>query len=118
MEEYDAHPQQGGGGTPGVHLIFKGRGVGGAGVAGGAALRIGYLGDHPLHGQGSGGVSGPGGDTVDGTAPAEDTGREVEIHFGGNGKGGYGVLDNGGINQEAQEHGRTVYCYAITVRPV
>ena len=38
------------------------------------------------------GVSDPGGNMADGTAPAEDTGREVEIHLGSDGKGGGGFL--------------------------
>ena len=54
----------------------------------------------------------------DGTAPVEDTGREVDINFGINGTRGGGVLDNGGIHQVAPEHSCTVYCYTITVRPV
>ena len=37
----------------------------------------------PRMGKVLGGVSDPGGDTDDRTAPAEDTGREVEIHLGG-----------------------------------
>ena len=40
-------------------------------------------------------VSDTGGETSDGTAPAEDNEREVEIHLGGGGKGRDGVLDNG-----------------------
>ena len=55
---------------------------------------------------------------VDGTAPAEDTGWEVYIHLSGNGKGGGGVLYNGGIHPASLEHDRTVHRYAITVRPV
>ena len=51
-----------------VKLILKVRG------AGGAFIKIGELGGHPLHGQGPGWVSGPGVETVDGTDPAEDTG--------------------------------------------
>ena len=63
-------------------------------------------------------VSVPSGYTFDGTAHAEDTGKEVDIHLGRNGKGGGGVLDYGGIHPEAPEHSRTVHRYAITVRPV
>ena len=48
----------------------------------------------------------------------EDTGRDVEIHLRGGGKGGGGVLDDGGIRQAAPEHGRTVYRYAVSVRTV
>ena len=48
----------------------------------------------------------------------EDNGRDVEIHLGGGGKGGGGFLDYVGIRQAEPEHGRTVYCYAITVRIV
>ena len=55
---------------------------------------------------------------ADGTANAEDNGRDVEIHLDGGGKGDGGFLDDGGIRQVAPEHGRTVYRYTITVRPV
>ena len=48
LEEDDTNPHQGGGGAVGVQLLFKGRG------AGGAALRIRYLSDHPLYGKGPG----------------------------------------------------------------
>ena len=41
----------------------------------------------PLHGQGCGGSSVPGGEMADGKAPAEDTRREVDIHLGGEGTG-------------------------------
>ena len=40
--------------------------------------------------------------------PAEDNGRDVEIHLVGGGKGGGGFLGDGGIRQEAPEHGLTV----------
>ena len=60
----------------------------------------------------------PGGDTSEESAPAEDNGREVEIHLGGGGNGGGGILDDGGVYQAAPEHGRTVNSYTITVRPV
>ena len=72
----------------------------------------------PPHGQVPGGVSDPDGNTADGTATAEDNGRDVEIHLGGSGKGGDRVLHDGGIRQAAPKHGFTVYCYAITVRPM
>ena len=68
----------------------------------------------PCMGKALGGGSDPGGET----APAEDTGREVEIHLSGDGKGGGGILDDGGVYQGAAEHGRTVHPYTITVRPV
>ena len=55
------------------------------------------------------GVSGPGGDTSVRTAPAEDTGQEVDIYLGGDGTGGGGFLDDGGIYQAAPEYGRTLY---------
>ena len=55
---------------------------------------------------------------LSGKLPCEDNGRDVEIHLDGGSNGGGGVLDNGGICQAALEHGRTVYCYAITVRPM
>ena len=73
---------------------------------------------NPCMGKALGGGSDPGGEMADGTAPAEDTGREVEMHLGSNGKGGGGVIDNGGIHQAAPEYGRIVHRYAITVRPV
>ena len=63
-------------------------------------------------------VSGSGSKMVDGTAPAEDNGQEMYIHLSGDGKGGGGVLDNGGIHPAAPEHGCTVHRYKITVRPV
>ena len=44
-----------------------------------------------------GGGSDPGGETDDGTSPAEDTGQEVEIHLGGGGKGEGGIIDDGGL---------------------
>ena len=100
-----AHPQQGGSGAAGLWIILKGR------CPGGNALQSGDLGGNPLHGKIPGGVSYPGGESADGNAPAEDVGREVEIHFGG-------ILDNGGVYQAAAEHGRTVHRYAINFRPV
>ena len=42
----------------------------------------------------------------------------MEIKLGGGVKGGSGFLGNGGIRQSESEHGCTVYCYAINVRPV
>ena len=64
------------------------------------------------------GVSGPSGETTDGTAPAEDTIQEVDIHIGGYGTRGGRVLDYGKIQQAAPEHGHTVHHYEITVRPL
>ena len=93
-------------------MHFFGRG------AGGAALQIGGLGCHPPYVQGPGRVSGPGGETSDGAATAEDTGREADIHLGGNGKLGVRVIDNGGIHHVVPGQGQTVHCYAITVIPV
>ena len=46
---------------------------------------------------------------VEGTAPAEDTGQEVDIHLCGNTKGGSGVIDDRRINLVAPEHGCTVH---------
>ena len=66
-----------------------------------------------MHGQGPGGVSGPGGETADWTAPAEDTGQEVDIHLGDNGTVGGGFIDNGGIHQAELEHGHTVHRYGV-----
>ena len=56
-----------------------------------------------------GGVSDPGGETDDGAAPAEDNGRDVEIHLDGIGKGGGRFLEDEEIRQAAPEHGHTVY---------
>ena len=42
----------------------------------------------------------------------------MDVHLGGDVKGGGGVPDDGGLYPAAPEHGRTVYCYTITVRPV
>ena len=76
------------------------------------------MGGYPLHGQGPGGVSDLGGETADGTVTVEDTGQKVEIHLDGGGKGGGGILDDGGVYQAAAEHSCTVHRYTITVRPV
>ena len=65
-----------------------------------------------------GGGSYPCGKTSDRTASPEDTGWEVEIHLGGNVKGGGGVLDDREIHQAAAEHSCIVHCYAINIRPV
>ena len=51
-------------------------------------------------------------------APVEDTGQEVDIHFGGDSTGGGRVLDDGGIHKAAPEHSCGVYFYAITLRTV
>ena len=72
----------------------------------------------PRMGKAWGGGSGLGGETFDGTATAEDTGRELYIHLEGNGKEGGGVLYNGVIHMAAPEHGCTLHCYEITVIPV
>ena len=42
----------------------------------------------------------------------------MKIHLGGGVKGGGGFTDDRGVYQAALEHGFTVYCYAITVKPV
>ena len=55
---------------------------------------------------------------ADGTAPVGDTGREVEIHLGSGSTGGDSILDYGGVYQAVAEHGCTVHCYTIIVRPV
>ena len=96
----------------GVQIIFKGC------CPGGTALWSRDLGGHPLHRQGPGGVSDPGGEMADGTAPAEDTGWEVEIHLDGGGKAGIGIFDYGGVYQAAAEHSCRVHRYVITIRPV
>ena len=72
----------------------------------------------PRMGKALGGDPGPGVKTVDGTALAEDTIWEVEIHLDGDGKGGGRVIENGRINLVAPEHGHTVHRYAITVKSV
>ena len=69
-------------------------------------------------GKALGGDPGPGVKTVDGTALAEDTIWEVEIHLDGDCNGVGRERDSGGRHPAALEHGRTVHCYAITVRPV
>ena len=112
FEEDDTNPQQRGGGAAGVWFLFYCCG------AGGATLRIGYLGGHTQNDQDTMGVSGPGGDTDDGADKAEDTRQEVDVNLGGNGKGGYRVLDYGGLHPAAPEHGCTVHPSTITVRPV
>ena len=112
VEEDGVRPQQGGGVPTGIRIIFYGHGTGGA------AIQIGDLGGHPPHGQGLGGVSSPVGETAEEMDPAEDTIREVDIHLGGDGTGGGGVIDNGGLHQAEPENSRTVYCYAITVIPL
>ena len=111
MEEDDVNHHQGGGGAAGGRIFFF-RG------AGGAALRIRNLGGHPPHGMDLGGVSGPGEKTDDGEDPAEETGREVDVHLGSDGKGGGGVTEDGGIHLAVPEHGSIVPCYTITVGPV
>ena len=55
---------------------------------------------------------------VDRTALTDDTGREVDIRLGGDGKGEGRLIGNGGIHMVAPEHGCTVHRYTITVRPV
>ena len=73
----------------------------------------------PRMGKALGGGLDRGGDTADGMAPVDHTGREVEIHLGGGGgKGGGRIIDNGGVYQRSSEHIHTVHCYTITVRPV
>ena len=47
--------------------------------------------------------------------PVEDTIKEVEIHLGGGGKGGGGILGDGGVYQAAKEHSFTLHRYVITV---
>ena len=70
-------------------------------------------------GKALGGGSDPGGKTADGTGTVEDTGQEVGIHLGsGDGKGGGGILNDGGVYQAAAEHGRTLHRYAINVRAI
>ena len=91
LEQDITHPQQGGSGAAGVRLIFLGLSTGGT------TLQSGDLGGHPPHGQGPGGVSDPSGETADGAVPVEYNVLEVEIHLFGGGKGGGGVLDDGGI---------------------
>ena len=88
----------------GVRFLLKGH------CPGGTSLWSGDLGGHPPHGQGPEGVSDPGGETDDEMAPAEDNGREVEIHLGsGGGKGGGEIIDGGGVYQAAAEHVHTLH---------
>ena len=54
---------------------------------------------HPLHGQGPGGVSDPGGETSDVKYPTEGNGQDMEVHLVGGGKGSGGFPDNGEIRQ-------------------
>ena len=106
------HPQQGGSDALGFRILFKGC------DPGGTALRSGYLGGNPPQGKGPWGASDPVVKTTEGKTPTEDNGWDVDINLSGSGNVCGGVLDNGGIHQAAPEHGRTVYCYTITVRPV
>ena len=55
---------------------------------------------------------------ADGTAPAEDIRREVDINLVDNDKVGGGVIKDEGIHQAEPEHGHTVHLYTITVIPV
>ena len=48
----------------------------------------------------------------------EETGWEVDIHHGGDSKGGYGAIKNGGIHPAVPEYGCIVHHYAITIRPM
>ena len=64
MEEDDQNPQQEGGGAAGVWLLLLSRG------AGGVYCWLRYLGGHPPHGKGPGGIPGPGGETADRATPA------------------------------------------------
>ena len=48
------------------------------------------MGGYPQHGQGTGGVTGPGGEAFDGEAPTVVDRREVGLNLGGEGKGGGG----------------------------
>ena len=53
-----------------------------------------------------------------GATPAEETRLELDVHLGNEGKVGVRVPDDGGLHPAAPEHGRTVHCCAITVRPM
>ena len=64
------------------------------------------------------GVSDQGDEMVDGASPEKDTSQEVEINLDGGGKGGGGILNDGGVYQAAVEHGCTLHCYAINARPM
>ena len=75
------------------------------------------MGGNPPYRKGTGGVSDPCGETADKTDPAEDTRRELEIHFSVSGKGGCGIIDDVGVYQTVAEHVHTVHQYAITARP-
>ena len=112
LEEDGAHLQQGRGGARVSSFFFK--------VMVQAVLLFGsetWV-VTPHVGKALGGVSGPGGETADGTALAEDTRGEGDIHLVGDGIGGGGVVDDEGIHKAVLEHGRTVHRCEITVRPV
>ena len=49
------------------------------------------MGDYPPHGPGPGGVSGPGGATIDRAVTAAAGRREMGIHLDGGGKGVGGI---------------------------
>ena len=66
----------GGGGAAGVRIFIQSRG------AGGTDLRRGDKGGIPPHGQGLGGVPGPGGATSDGTDPTTENRWELGFHLG------------------------------------
>ena len=76
------------------------------------------MGGHPPLEQGPGGVPGPGGAAFDEKATTAENRREVGVHLDGNGKGGGGFSDDGGIHSAKAEHGRAVHCYAIASGPV
>ena len=72
----------------------------------------------PFHGKVHEGVSDPGDEMADRTAPAENTRRDVEIYLGGGGKGGGRILDDGGVYQAAAEHIHKIHRYEITYIPM
>ena len=67
MEEDEENPQNEGGGTTGVQILFQ------ICSAGGVALWLGDLGGHPPHRKGPWWVSGPSVETDDGASPVEET---------------------------------------------
>ena len=81
VEYNDEDPQQGGGGAMGVQLFFLSR------CSVGTYFWRGDMGDYPTHGPGPGGVSGPGGATINRAVTAEAGRQETGIHLDSGGKG-------------------------------
>ena len=67
------------------------------------------MGDHLPHGLGTGGVPGPGGEKIDGEAPAAVDIRGMGIHLEDGGKGGDKKQGNVRVHLEKAEHGYAVH---------